>query len=72
MKCMDCPLKYRVEGKMFYTRDKDRVQAVRNNDGNSGYSIHIPIKDGGITDTTIVLKSRKNNMSGCTIVLPYI
>jgi hypothetical protein len=42
MKCMDCPLKYAGQtGQTFYTRYNGHIQAIRNNNGNSGYSNHI-------------------------------
>jgi hypothetical protein len=42
MKCTDCPLKYaRNTGRIFHTRYKEHVRAVRNNNSNSGYPNHI-------------------------------
>lgn len=42
MKCMYCPLKYiRQTGRTFYTRYKEHIQAIRNNNINLGYSNHI-------------------------------
>jgi hypothetical protein len=42
MKCLDCPLKYvRQSGRAFCTRYKENIQAIRNNNSNSGYSNHI-------------------------------
>jgi hypothetical protein len=39
---MDCPLKYIGQtGRTFKTRYKDHIQAIRNNNSNSGYSKHI-------------------------------
>jgi hypothetical protein len=42
MKCMDCPLKYIGHtGRTFYTRHKEHLEAIRNNNINLGYSNHI-------------------------------
>jgi CRISPR/Cas system CMR-associated protein Cmr5 small subunit len=42
MKCMDCPLKYIGQtSRTLYTRYKEHIQAISNNNSNSGYSSHI-------------------------------
>jgi hypothetical protein len=42
MKCLDCPLKYIGQtGRTFNVRYKEHVQAIRNNNSNSGYSNRI-------------------------------
>jgi hypothetical protein len=42
MKCQDCPLKYIGQsGRTFHTRYKEHIQAIKNNNSNSGYSNHI-------------------------------
>jgi hypothetical protein len=39
---LDCPLKYIGQtGRTFKTRYKEHIQAIRNNNGKSGYSKHI-------------------------------
>jgi hypothetical protein len=63
MKCLDCPLKYIGQrGRAFHTRYKEHIQAIRSNNGNSGYSNHI-LNTGhtykNITDTINVIKQRK-------------
>jgi hypothetical protein len=41
MKCLDCPLKYAGQvGKAFRARYKEHIQAIRNNNSNSGYTTH--------------------------------
>jgi hypothetical protein len=63
MKCMYCPLKYVGQaGHMLYTRRKAHIEAVRNNNGNSGYSNHMLNTGhafGSITDTMKVVKLKK-------------
>jgi hypothetical protein len=55
LKCLDCQLKYIGQtGRAFHTRCKEHILAIKNNDGNSGYSNHIlntGHKYGPITDT---------------------
>jgi hypothetical protein len=41
MKCMDCPLKHVLVKLEESSRYTERIQAIRNNNGNSGYSNHI-------------------------------
>jgi hypothetical protein len=42
MKCLDCPLRYIGEtGRTVKIRYKEHIQAIRNNNSNSGYSNHI-------------------------------
>jgi hypothetical protein len=37
MKSIDCPLKYIGQtGRAFHTRYKDHIEAIRNNNSNSG------------------------------------
>jgi hypothetical protein len=63
MKCMDCPLQYMGQtGRTFETRYKEHIQAIRNNNGNSGFSNHVLNTGhayGGITDTMKVIKIEK-------------
>jgi hypothetical protein len=41
MKCLDCPLKYIGRtGRIFHTRYKEHIKAIRNNNSNLGYSSH--------------------------------
>jgi hypothetical protein len=60
MKYLDCPLKYIGQtGRTFHTRCKEHTHAIRSNNGNSGYSYHIPNTGhtyGIITDTMDVIK----------------
>jgi hypothetical protein len=60
---MDWPLKHIGQtGRTFQTRYKEHTQAIRNNNGNSGYSNHILNAGhvyGSITDTTKVTKTEK-------------
>jgi hypothetical protein len=60
---MDCPLKYIGQtGRTFKTRYKEHIQAIRNNNGNSGYSKHI-LNTGhtykSVTDMMKVLKTQR-------------
>jgi hypothetical protein len=60
---MDCPLKYIGQmGQTFKTRYKGHIQAVRNNNGNSGYSKHI-LNTGhtyrSVTNMMKVLKTQR-------------
>jgi hypothetical protein len=42
MKYLDCPLKYLVQtGRAFHTRYKQHIQAIKNNNSNSGFLSHI-------------------------------
>jgi hypothetical protein len=42
MKCLDCPLRYIGQtGRTFKVRYKKHIQAIRNNNVNSGYSNNI-------------------------------
>jgi hypothetical protein len=42
IKCLDYPLRYIGQtGRMFKIRFKEHIQAIRNNNSNSGYSSHI-------------------------------
>jgi hypothetical protein len=60
MKCMDCSLKYIGQtGWTFYTRYEEHIQAIRNNNGNSGYFNHILNTRhacGSIIDTIKIIK----------------
>jgi hypothetical protein len=63
---MDCPLKYIGKtGQTFKTRYKDQIQAINNNNGNSGYSKHMlntGYTYGSITNSMTAVKSeRKGN-----------
>jgi hypothetical protein len=61
MKCLDCPLRYIAKtGRTFKTIYKKHIQAIRNNNSNSGYSNHIlntGYTHGTITDTTDVIRN---------------
>jgi hypothetical protein len=61
MKCLDCPLRYISQtGRTFKVRYKKHIQAIRNNNGNSGYSDHIPSTGdtyGTITDVMDVIRN---------------
>jgi hypothetical protein len=49
-------------GRTFQTRYREHTQAVRNNNGSSGYSSHILNTGhaiGSVTDTRIVIKIEK-------------
>jgi hypothetical protein len=63
MRCTDCPLKYIGQtGRTFQIRYKEHTQAIRNNNGNSGYSyniLNIGHAYGSITNTMKVIKNRK-------------
>jgi hypothetical protein len=63
MKCMDCPLKYIGQtGRTFKARYKEHIQAIRNNNSNSGYSKHILNTEHtyrNITDTMKALNLRE-------------
>jgi hypothetical protein len=76
MKCMDCPLKYIEQAhSTFYNIYKEHLQAIMNNNGNSGYSNHILNTGhayGNITDTIKVIKIEKggkhlNTLQKCHI-----
>jgi hypothetical protein len=60
IKCLDCPLKYIGQtGRTFKTRYKEHIQAIRNNNSNSGYSSHILNTGhayGALTNTMDVIK----------------
>jgi hypothetical protein len=52
MKCLDFPLRYVGQtGRTFKIRYKERVQAIRNNNSNSGYSSHV-LNTGHTNGTT--------------------
>jgi hypothetical protein len=63
LKCLDCPLKYIGQtGRAFHTRCKEHILAIKNNNGNSGYTNHIlntGYKYGPITDTLDIVKTHK-------------
>jgi hypothetical protein len=63
IKCLDCPLRYIGQtGRAFHTRYKEHIQAIRSNNGNSGYSNHILNTGhtyGNITDTMDIMKTEK-------------
>jgi hypothetical protein len=60
MKCINYPLKYVGQtGRTFYTRYKEHIQAIRNNNINSGYSNHILRTGhayGSLTDTMEIVE----------------
>jgi hypothetical protein len=61
MKCLDCPMKYIGQiVRTFKVRYKEHIQAIRNNNGNSGYSNHILNTGhtyGTINDTMDVIRN---------------
>jgi hypothetical protein len=63
VKCMDCPLKYAGQtGRIFYSRYKEHIQTIRNNNINSGYSNHILSTRhayGSITDTMEIMETER-------------
>jgi hypothetical protein len=63
MKCSDCPLKYNGQtGRTFSIRYKEHIEAIRNNNSNSGYSNHIlntGHTHGTITDTMDIVNTGK-------------
>jgi hypothetical protein len=63
MKCQDCPLKYVSHtGRIFRTRYKEHIPAIRSNNSNSGYSHHILNTGhayGTITDIMDIVKIAK-------------
>jgi hypothetical protein len=74
---MDCPLKYVGQtGRTFYTRYKEHIQAIWNNNDNSGYSKHIlSIGNayGNITNTMKVIKTEKKRKIPIYIrKIPYV
>jgi hypothetical protein len=76
MKCMGCPLKYIGQmGRTFKTRYKEHIQAIRNNNGNSGYSKHM-LNTGhtyrSVIDTMKVLKMQRKEMHLNTLERYYI
>jgi hypothetical protein len=48
-------------GRAFHTRYKEHIQAIRSNNGNSGYSniLNMGHTYGNITDTMDVIKTEK-------------
>jgi hypothetical protein len=75
LKCLDCPPKYIGQtGRAFHTRYKEHILAVKNNDGNSGYSNHIlntGHKYGPITDTMDIIKTQKRKTHQHTRKIPH-
>jgi hypothetical protein len=63
MRCIDCPLNYTGQtGRTFKTRHKEHIQAIGNNNGNSGYSkliLNTEHTYGSITNTTKVLITQR-------------
>jgi hypothetical protein len=63
MKCMVCTLKYIGQtGRTFNIRYKEHIQAIRNNNNNSGYSNHILNTGhtcGTINDTMGIIRKGK-------------
>jgi hypothetical protein len=63
VKCIDCSLKHIGQtGQTFYTGSKEHIQAVSNNNDNSGYSSHILNTGhayGSIADTVKIIKNRE-------------
>jgi hypothetical protein len=65
MKCLECPIKYiKQTERTFNIRYKEHIQAIRNNNSNSGYSNHILNTGhtyGTITDTVDIVNTGKKN-----------
>jgi hypothetical protein len=63
MKCLDCALKYICQTRRtFNIRYKEHIQAIRNNNNNSGYSNHILNTEhtyGTINDTMDIIRKGK-------------
>jgi hypothetical protein len=63
MKYLDYPLQYIGQTcREFHTRYREHIQAIRSNNGNSGYSNHILNTGhtyGNITDTMEIIKTEK-------------
>jgi hypothetical protein len=76
MKCLDCPLKYIGQtGRIFHTRYKEHIHAIRNNNSNSGYSNHIlntGHKYGTITDTMDIIRTHRKGKHLNTLEKYYI
>jgi hypothetical protein len=60
MKCLDCPLKYIGQtGRAFHTRYREHIQAIRDNNRNSGHPSHIlntGHKYGTVTGTMNIIR----------------
>jgi hypothetical protein len=76
MRCMDCPLKYIGQtDRTFKTRYNEHIQAVRSNNGNSGYSKHNLNEGhtyGSVTNTMKVLKTQRKGKHLNTLKRYYI
>jgi hypothetical protein len=68
---MDCPLKYVGQtGRIFCTRYKEYIQAIRNDNSNSGYSNHIlntGYTYGSINNTMDIIKTEKEGKNRNTL-----
>jgi hypothetical protein len=73
---MDSPLKCIGQtGQTFKTRYKEHIQAIRNNNGNSGYSKHILNMGhtyGSVSNTMKVLKMQRKGKHLITLERYYI
>jgi hypothetical protein len=71
MKCLDCPLRYIGQtGGAFHMRYQEHIQAIRSNNGTSGYSNHILNTGhayGNITDTMDIIKTEKKEKHMTTL-----
>jgi hypothetical protein len=63
IKCLVCPLKHiGKSGRIFHTIFKEYIQAVRNNNSNSGYSsgaLNTGHIYGAVTDTMDIIRTHK-------------
>jgi hypothetical protein len=63
MKGLDCPLKYTGQtGRIFNTRYKEHIHAIRNSNSNSGYSNNIlntGYTYGRVADTMDVIRRER-------------
>jgi hypothetical protein len=76
MKYLDCPLKYIGQtNRSSYTRYKEHIQAIRNNNSNSGCSSHI-VNMGHtyrtITDIMDIIRTQKTGKHINTLQKYYI
>jgi hypothetical protein len=70
MKWLDCPLKYIGQtGRIFHTRYKEHILAIRDNNSNSGHSSHIlntGHKYGTVTDTMTIIRTHTRWSYSCS------
>lgn len=76
LKCLDYPLKYTGQtGRAFNTSFKEHIQAIRNNNSNSGYSSYILNMGhtcGIITDTMGIIRTQeRKHLTHYKNTIPY-